>query len=63
MCRFCGVFCEFHCGIPCADWLRTVMNRIDPDLFMACFSSWAAACWPDKLNLVANRRQDLAPQP
>jgi hypothetical protein len=23
-------FAEFHYGIPCADWLRTVMNRIDP---------------------------------
>jgi predicted transposase YbfD/YdcC len=44
---------EFHYGIPCADWLRTVMNRIDPDLFMACFSSWVAQCWPDKLDLVA----------
>src|SRR5882672_8358515 len=46
-------FAEFHHGIPCADWLRTVMNRIDPDLFMACFSSWVAECWPDKLDLVA----------
>src|SRR6202521_460968 len=23
-------FAEFHYGIPCADWLRTVMNRINP---------------------------------
>jgi predicted transposase YbfD/YdcC len=46
-------FAEFHHGIPCADWLRTVMNRIDPALFMACFSSWVAECWPDKLDLVA----------
>ena len=46
-------FAEFHYGIPCADWLRTVMNRINPDLFMACFSSWVAQCWPDKLDLVA----------
>jgi predicted transposase YbfD/YdcC len=46
-------FAEFHHGIPCADWLRTVMNRIKPDLFMACFSSWVAECWPDKLDLVA----------
>ncbi len=46
-------FAEFHYGIPCVDWLRTVMNRIDPDLFMACFSSWVAECWPDKLDLVA----------
>ena len=46
-------FAEFHYGIPCVDWLRTVMNRIDPDLFKACFSSWVAECWPDKLGLVA----------
>jgi hypothetical protein len=46
-------FAEFRYGIPCADWLRTMMNRINPDLFMACFSSWVAECWPDKLDLVA----------
>ncbi|MGA2293250.1 ISAs1 family transposase [Bradyrhizobium sp.] len=46
-------FSEFHFGIPCADWLRTVMNRIDTELFAACFSSWAAECWPDKPGLVA----------
>ena len=46
-------FAEFHHGIPCTDWLRTVMNRINPDLFQACFSSWVAECWPDKLDLVA----------
>jgi hypothetical protein len=38
---------EFYHGIPCVDWLRSVMNRLDPDLFRACFSSWVAACWPD----------------
>jgi predicted transposase YbfD/YdcC len=46
-------FAEFHFGIPCADWLRTLMNRIDPDLFRACFTAWVAECWPDKLDLVA----------
>jgi hypothetical protein len=46
-------FAEFHHGIPCADWLRTVMNRINPDLFAACFSSWVAECWPEKPDLVA----------
>ena len=46
-------FSEFYHGIPCADWLRTVMNRIDPDLFAACFSSWAAECWPNRPDLVA----------
>jgi predicted transposase YbfD/YdcC len=64
-------FAEFHYGIPCADWLRTVMNRVNPDLFMACFSSWVAECWPDKLDLVAidgktsrrshNRKTDQKP--
>jgi len=37
-------FAEFHFGIPCADWLRCIMNRTDPELFMDCFSSWVAAC-------------------
>lgn len=46
-------FSEFYHGIPCADWLRTVMNRIDPGLFAACFSSWVTACWPDRPDLVA----------
>src|SRR5712672_4809924 len=46
-------FCEYHHGIPCADWLRCVMNRINPRLFQACFTSWVAECWPDKLDLVA----------
>jgi hypothetical protein len=27
---------ETHFGIPRADWLRSIMNRIDPDLFMDC---------------------------
>src|SRR6202162_4150547 len=50
-------FAKFHHGIPCADWLRCVMNRINPDLFMACFSSWVAQCWPDKVDLVAVDRK------
>jgi predicted transposase YbfD/YdcC len=46
-------FSEFYHGIPCADWLRTVMNRIDTDLFADCFISWVAACWPGRPDLVA----------
>jgi predicted transposase YbfD/YdcC len=46
-------FAEFHFGIPCADWLRCIMNRIDPGLFRDCFVAWVAECWPDKLDLVA----------
>jgi predicted transposase YbfD/YdcC len=46
-------FSEFYHGIACADWLRVVMNRIGPDLFTACFSSWVAECWPNRPDLVA----------
>lgn len=46
-------FSEFHYGVPCADWLRVVINRIDPALFAACFSSWVAACWPEQPGQVA----------
>jgi predicted transposase YbfD/YdcC len=46
-------FSEFYHGVPCADWLRVVMNRIDPDLFTGCFSSWVTECWPNRPDLVA----------
>jgi hypothetical protein len=34
-------FQPYYWGVPCEDWLRVVMNRIDPDLFAACFTAWA----------------------
>jgi predicted transposase YbfD/YdcC len=37
---------EYHHGIPCADWLRVVMNRIEPELFAACFMSFVAERLP-----------------
>lgn len=46
-------FAEFYHGIPCSDWLRTVMNRIDAALFADCFTSWVAECWPERPDLVA----------
>jgi predicted transposase YbfD/YdcC len=46
-------FSAFHFGIPCADWLRTLMNRIDPDLFSACFMAWVRAWWPETPDLIA----------
>lgn len=46
-------FSAFHHGIPCIDWLRTLMNRVDPDLFSACFCAWVAECWPQHVDLVA----------
>jgi predicted transposase YbfD/YdcC len=46
-------FSEFHFGTPCADWLRVVMNRIDPALFQACFSDWALSLRADAPKLIA----------
>jgi predicted transposase YbfD/YdcC len=46
-------FSEFHFGTPCADWLRVVMNRIDPELFQACFTDWALSLGPDAPKLIA----------
>jgi predicted transposase YbfD/YdcC len=44
---------EFHFGVPCEDWLRDLMNRIDPQLFRACFEAWVAERWPQPPGLVA----------
>jgi predicted transposase YbfD/YdcC len=46
-------FLPYHWGVPCEDWLRVVMNRIDPDLFAACFRAWAAELSPGAEALIA----------
>ena len=46
-------FSEFHFGTPCADWLRVVMNHLDPALFQACFCDWAQSLRPDAAKLIA----------
>lgn len=46
-------FSEFHFGTPCEDWLRVVMNRIDPDLFQQVFTDWATGLRPDAPKLIA----------
>jgi predicted transposase YbfD/YdcC len=46
-------FSEFHHGVPCARWLRDLVNRIDPTLFRRCFESWVAALWPDRHEFIA----------
>ena len=46
-------FLPFHHGIPGARWLNILMNRIDPDLFSACFMSWASELRPDAPSLIA----------
>ena len=33
-------YSEYFFGTPKEDWLRVVINRIDPALFEACFTSW-----------------------
>jgi predicted transposase YbfD/YdcC len=46
-------FSDFHHGIPCARWLRDLVNRIDPALFKRCFESWVAQMWPDRPDFIA----------
>lgn len=51
--KFLRSFSDYHFGIPCADWLRSLMNRIDPEVFSGAFRAWVAASWPDRPELVA----------
>lgn len=44
---------EYYFGVPKEDWLRVVLNRIDPALFEACFFAWATALRPDAPGLIA----------
>jgi DDE_Tnp_1-associated len=44
---------EYHFGVPCADWLRVVMNRIGPDLFACCFMSFVADHLPKAVGQIA----------
>jgi predicted transposase YbfD/YdcC len=46
-------FLAFDWGIPSGRWLNIVMNRIDPDVFAACFMDWVSACWPEPLDAIA----------
>ncbi len=46
-------FSEYYFGIPTEDWLRVLMNRIDPSLFQECFTGWALTLRPDAADLIA----------
>jgi predicted transposase YbfD/YdcC len=46
-------FLPFDWGVPSGRWLNIMMNRIDPDLFAACFTDWVRACWPEPLDAIA----------
>ena len=46
-------FLPFYHGVPGGRWLNILMNRIDPDLFSACFTSWACELRDDAPALIA----------
>ena len=46
-------FLPYHHGVPGERWLNILMNRIDPNLFSACFMAWARELRPDAPDLVA----------
>ena len=46
-------YSEYYFGTPVEDWLRVVINRIDPALFEACFMSWVASLRTDGIDLIA----------
>jgi len=46
-------FLPFDWGVPSGRWLNIVMNRIDPDVFSACFMDWVRACWPEPPDTIA----------
>jgi predicted transposase YbfD/YdcC len=46
-------YLPYHHGVPGGRWLTMLMNRIDPGLFSAAFTSWVRETWPDKPGFVA----------
>jgi predicted transposase YbfD/YdcC len=46
-------FSDFYHGVPCARWLRDLMNRINPALFARCFEAFVASMWPDRHDFIA----------
>ncbi len=46
-------FSPFYHGVPCARWVRTLINRMDPVLFRRCFECWIAELWPDRHDAIA----------
>jgi predicted transposase YbfD/YdcC len=46
-------FLPFEWEVPSGRWLNILMNRIDPDLFAACFMDWVSASWPEPIDAIA----------
>jgi len=51
--RFLRSYSEYFFGVPGEDWLRPLLNRIDAELFEACFTRWALSLRPDAADLIA----------
>lgn len=51
--EFLRQFSPFHFGIPCARWLRDLLNRIDPASFAKGFEDWIAALWSGRPDVIA----------
>ena len=43
----------YRLGVPGGRWLTILMNRINPALFSAAFTTWVRATWPDRPEFVA----------
>lgn len=46
-------FAPFENGIPCARWIRALVNRVAPVLFAHCFEDWIKDLWPGRHDLIA----------
>jgi len=46
-------FLPYDHGVPGARWLNILMNRIDADVFSACFMSWAHGLAPEAAEIIA----------
>jgi len=53
----CAASCPIITASParsgCAEWLRTLMNRVEPEVFSTCFMRWGRETWPDAPQLIA----------
>ena len=49
----CASFCLTTGAFPSGRWLNLLMNRINPDLFAACFLEWVRECWPASPDTIA----------
>lgn len=51
--EFLRTILPFYHGIPTGRWLNILMNRMDPDLFAACFTDWVREIWPERADFIA----------